>query len=347
MQREEKGRPGQAQRGRSETTGQAPSDREPAQVDRGRKQDRETTGQTDEPRSKQGETKRGRSDRQRAQDADRKEGQAGQRGRRDRDRDRAVGQSEPRRGAAERDRAADRDRDRMRGEARDTDRDRTRTRGEARETDRDRRSGQAERQTDRTTTRSGGISMDTQQRTEVTRSFSERIEQRNVRPLRDVRFSVSVGTRVPRNVRVYDVPPDIVRVQPAFRGHKFVLVRDEIVVVEPRSYRIVAVLPRSGAAQATRRTSRETVGRGDARIRLSTEERRMIRERVVRMESCRHELRLDFSIGIPLPRTVEVCDFPAEVVAEVPEIRSYRYMVRGDEVVIVDPDERRIVEVID
>jgi hypothetical protein len=188
--------------------------------------------------------------------------------------------------------------------------------------------------------------MSTEQRTQVTASFSERIEQRNIRPLRDVRFSVSVGARVPRNVRLYEVPQSIVRIHPGFRGHRFVLVRDEIVIIEPRSYEIVAVLPRSGRAQAERR-GRDTVGRADASIRLGADQRRVIRERVVQMQTCRQELRIDFSIGIPLPRAVEVCEFPAEVIAEVPEVRSYRYVVRGDDVVIVDPEERRIVEVID
>jgi hypothetical protein len=57
--------------------------------------------------------------------------------------------------------------------------------------------------------------------------------------------------------------------------------------------------------------------------------------------------RIDFRIGIPLPSAAQVCDFPEAIVTEVPEIRRYRFMVRGDEVVIVNPEDRRIVDVID
>jgi hypothetical protein len=67
----------------------------------------------------------------------------------------------------------------------------------------------------------------------------------------------------------------------------------------------------------------------------------------MREPACRHELRLDFTIGLPLPRSVEICEFPDAVFASVPEARQYRYMVRGDDIVIVDPDEHRIVQVID
>jgi hypothetical protein len=39
--------------------------------------------------------------------------------------------------------------------------------------------------------------------------------------------------------------------------------------------------------------------------------------------------------------------FSDEIVREVPEIRSYRFCVKENEVVLVDPNEYRIVEVID
>ena len=82
-------------------------------------------------------------------------------------------------------------------------------------------------------------------------------------------------------------------------------------------------------------------------VRLSPADRTVIRRVVLRQPTCRHELRLDFVIGIPLPRTVEVCEFPEAVLAEVPEARRYRFLVRGEEVVVVDPGENRIVDVID
>jgi uncharacterized protein DUF1236 len=66
----------------------------------------------------------------------------------------------------------------------------------------------------------------------------------------------------------------------------------------------------------------------------------------LRDPECRYETRLDFSLLIPLPRSVRVCEFPQTVVSEVPEIERYRFVVRGDDIVVVDPDEYRVVDVI-
>ncbi len=66
----------------------------------------------------------------------------------------------------------------------------------------------------------------------------------------------------------------------------------------------------------------------------------------MREPACRLEQRLDFVLFIPVPRTVEVCELPPQIVSEVPEVSGYRYVVRDGEIALVDPDERRIVEVI-
>src|SRR5262245_10688956 len=204
--------------------------------------------------------------------------------------------------------------------------------------------GRAPRAAERETSRSRNPALTEQERSRVTTTFSERIDRMNVRPLSRSSISVSVGASIPRSVRLYDVPADIVRIHPGFRGHKFVVVDDEIVVVAPDRRRIVATLPMSGERQASRAMARSTTGVAPARsttgvaparerIRLSPEERTVIRTTVLREPACRLEQRFDFFIGIPLPRTVQVCEFPSEVLAEVPEVRRYRYITRGDEIV--------------
>jgi hypothetical protein len=194
----------------------------------------------------------------------------------------------------------------------------------------------------------GSLALSEQQRTRVTATFSQRIDRMNIRPLSRSSISVSIGAAIPQSVRVYAVPADIVRIYPRFRGHRFVVVEEEIVIIAPDSRRIVAVLPMSGSRQATRSTTRSTTGSAPARdrIRLSPQEQTVIRTTVLREPACRFEQRLDFFIGIPLPRTVRVCEFPDEVLAAVPEVRRYRYITRGDEVVVVDPDGYEVVEVI-
>ena len=286
-----------------------------------RAEEQKSRGQAEErstPRDRRdikSETRRRDSREEQRERPDRERGATGASGRQERSS--RQSETEERRDRARRDRPAD-------GARSDRDRE---------------RGGRAVRSEDNR--QRGGVSLSNEQRERVTMRFSERIDRLNVRPVSRSTISVSVGATVPRSVRMYDVPDDVIALYPRFRGDKFVLVEDEIVIIEPGSRRIVATLPRSGGAV----TTGTAVSGG--RIRLSPDERRTIHTIVMREPSCRYEPRIDFRIGIPLPSAVQVCDFPEAIVTEVPEVRRYRFMVRGDEVVIVDPDERRVVDVID
>jgi hypothetical protein len=90
------------------------------------------------------------------------------------------------------------------------------------------------------------IKIDAQQQARI----SERIERLNVAPLTDANFTVRVGATVPASVRLQPLPRDIVEFVPAYRGHRFVVVRDQIVIVDPSNPRIVAVLPHQKQAAA-------------------------------------------------------------------------------------------------
>jgi len=60
---------------------------------------------------------------------------------------------------------------------------------------------------------------------------------------KNVNFSISVGTRIPRNVHFVVLPEEIVRIVPQYRGFDYFLVEDEIVIVDPRTLEIVAIIP--------------------------------------------------------------------------------------------------------
>lgn len=68
------------------------------------------------------------------------------------------------------------------------------------------------------------------------------IRQQNVQPMTNVNFSISVGARVPRTAHFYPVPMELVQIYPHWRGYDYFLVGDQIIVVNPRTYEIVAVL---------------------------------------------------------------------------------------------------------
>ena len=68
------------------------------------------------------------------------------------------------------------------------------------------------------------------------------IEVNNAPRVRNVNFSIKVGTVVPRSVRVVPVPDVIVEIHPAWRGFLYFILDDEITIVDASTHKIVAVL---------------------------------------------------------------------------------------------------------
>ena len=56
----------------------------------------------------------------------------------------------------------------------------------------------------------------------------------------------------------------------------------------------------------------------------------------------------DFSarVGVALPKSVRLLELPPEIFVEYPQFRGYDYIVFGDEILIIDPRTREIVDVI-
>ena len=99
--------------------------------------------------------------------------------------------------------------------------------------------GAADSKATTTTGQAGaGAKLSTEQRTKITTV----IKKQNIRPVTNVNFSISVGTRVPRNVGFHPLPAEIVTIYPDWRGYEFFLVNNQIIVVNPRTLEIVAVL---------------------------------------------------------------------------------------------------------
>jgi hypothetical protein len=156
----------------------------------------------------------------------------------------------------------------------------------------------------------------------------------------NVNFSISVGTAVPERVRVRRLPPDIVRVVPEYRGYDYFVVEEEIIIVEPRTRKVVITIPRHGSRSASISTT-------STRLSLSPEKRRLIRELVLKEPIRPVDTQVTLTVGTDIPRAIEVHKFSGTVYREVPELRSYEFFVKDNDVVLVDPRQRKIVEVID
>ena len=55
-------------------------------------------------------------------------------------------------------------------------------------------------------------------------------------------FSVSVGTVIPRTVTLAPLHPVLVEIYPEWRSYRFVIVEERIIIVDPDTLRIVAVV---------------------------------------------------------------------------------------------------------
>jgi hypothetical protein len=90
-------------------------------------------------------------------------------------------------------------------------------------------------------TRGGSVQLSEQQRTQIRTTV---INGHNAPRVGHVDFDVRVGTAIPRGrIHVVPVPETLVRIEPRWRGFLYFVYEDEVVIVNPRTYHIVAVVP--------------------------------------------------------------------------------------------------------
>jgi hypothetical protein len=73
-------------------------------------------------------------------------------------------------------------------------------------------------------------------------------------------------------------------------------------------------------------------------VQRQTVYRTIVRERVAPVAP-----RVEYRVGARIPQTAHLYAVPAQVATEVPAIKSYKYMVVNDRVVLVDPATSEVV----
>ena len=63
-------------------------------------------------------------------------------------------------------------------------------------------------------------------------------------------FGLNVGASVPRNEKLEPLPSQVGTIDPRLTGDKYLIVKDDIVIVDPHSSRVVALIPESGATNS-------------------------------------------------------------------------------------------------
>ncbi|MCK1411434.1 DUF1236 domain-containing protein [Bradyrhizobium sp. 76] len=87
------------------------------------------------------------------------------------------------------------------------------------------------------------------QQTQVTSEKQVRISEtvsraRLAEPERNLNISIRVGETIPSRVRLHRLPPEIVSIEPEYRDYEYFATGDDVVIVEPRTHRIVSQVPR-------------------------------------------------------------------------------------------------------
>ena len=191
----------------------------------------------------------------------------------------------------------------------------------------DRAKGTAEKGT------SGRVQLSEQQRGDVGRAV---LQGGSVNRVTRVNFSVDVGVRVPRSVRLAVLPASVVAIVPEYRSYRYFVVDERLCIVDPATYEIVEIVT----------IEQRTAGRPAAGRLTLTEREKEIILREVEISSERTLGLGALSEGASVPRDVELRSFPEAVVAEVPKVREYKYFTAEERVIIVEPAGARIALVI-
>jgi uncharacterized protein DUF1236 len=141
---------------------------------------------------------------------------------------------------------------------------------------------------------------------------------------------VNIGQRLPSGIQPHRVPADIVRIVPQYRDYDYTLVDNKVILVDPRRREVVDILD-DGPGAATY-----------GRIAISDEMRTRFRE-LARVSSV--------TVGTTPAGATSNClslqPVPEEMVRDNAELRNYRYLAVGNQIVLVDPQQQKVVQVIE
>jgi Protein of unknown function (DUF1236) len=90
---------------------------------------------------------------------------------------------------------------------------------------------------------SRSVQLSSEQRTRIHDVFVRDRDRFNRFRVSRVEFDLRPGVRVPRSFHLFTIPSELVEVVPAYSGYLFFYYEDEIVIVDPVTWEIVAVIP--------------------------------------------------------------------------------------------------------
>ena len=162
-----------------------------------------------------------------------------------------------------------------------------------------------------------------------------RNEKEFARENQNINIRLNVGERLPDNVRPRRLPADIVEIVPQYRDYDYTVIDDRVAVIDPRTRDIVDVIDEGGGGYASQGYSQGYSG-GSSRITLSSDERQQLLKRA------------PTTVGSAGGNScITLQQVPEELARQHPELASDRYIAIGDQIVVVDPNQHKVVQVID
>jgi hypothetical protein len=110
------------------------------------------------------------------------------------------------------------------------------------------------------------------------------------------------------------------------------------VIIEPRTRKVVTVIHEAGGSSgaSVRRTS----------LNIPVEKRRRIHSEVIHSYHGPRDVHFAVRVGERVPENIALERFPEVIYTEEPELKTYEYIVVQEQVALVDPQSREIVEII-
>lgn len=153
----------------------------------------------------------------------------------------------------------------------------------------------------------------------------------------NVNVRVDVGERLPSRVDIHRLPSDIVSIAPQYRDYDYTVIDNRIAIVNPRSREVVDYID-EGSDYG------RAASYGSDRVTLSAGVRDRFRELARRSSSSTVGSTASSSGG---STCLSLRPVPEDMVRDHPELSNYRYLTIGDEAVLIDPQQHKIVQVID
>jgi Protein of unknown function (DUF1236) len=154
---------------------------------------------------------------------------------------------------------------------------------------------------------------------------------------KDFSGKLIVGARVDRRHyrHLHRLTPAILALAPIYAGYSYLVVDDDICIVDPATYYVVDVIPSSVEYAG---------GSSRPQLALSAQEMSFIYASVPKDRPV--DVRIRLALGAEIPGRVDLERFPVGVTDRVPQVEGYRFIVVEDDVVIVDPQDRSVALVI-